>query len=366
MHEIESIPRSLNNTGKLTELHKRLKPIPVNEDSFPTEAFEFLNANKLFGLNIPKVYGGMGIGVQDGAVKLLTVLKEVGFYDLSVGRIYEGHLNAMQLIEEFGTPLQKVRYFKESLGGMLFGVWNSEFSNEGLQLMEASGGSKLKGAKVFCSGGVRVKRPIVTVATTEGKRMIVLNLDQMSLKEDHSFWTPLGMKASMSCRLDFSEMRIVKSQFLGELGDYEREPLFSGGAIRFAAVQLGGAEAAIYHTLEHLKKLDRTGNVHQTSRLGRLAILRERGNAWVQRAGKAMGNQNLDSSQLVNLANMMRIEVREICEEVLSTAELSVGLAGLMTPHPLERIHRDLSVYLKQPGPDRALEQVGKHIASHG
>ncbi len=61
----------------------------------------------------------------------------------------------------------------------------------------------------------------------------------------------------------------------------------------------------------------------------------------------------------MDFANKFRTIVRNICEEVLSLSEMCVGLLGMMQPHPLERIHRDLSVYLKQPGPDKALNSVG-------
>jgi len=32
----------------------------------------------------------------------------------------------------------------------------------------------------------------------------------------------------------------------------------------------------------------------------------------------------------------------------------------LLHPHPIERIGRDLTLYLRQPGPDAALAQVGE------
>lgn len=78
--------------------------------------------------------------------------------------------------------------------------------------------------------------------------------------------------------------------------------------------------------------------------------------------GSASDNGATAPMEFVQCANMFRLESRNICEEVLRLAELSVGLQGLMVPHPLERIHRDLSVYLKQPGPDRTLKEVGKHF----
>ena len=42
------------------------------------------------------------------------------------------------------------------------------------------------------------------------------------------------------------------------------------------------------------------------------------------------------------------------------------GMAGtpdwLLRPHPFERIHRDLTLYLRQPAPDATLVDIGKFV----
>ncbi len=48
--------------------------------------------------------------------------------------------------------------------------------------------------------------------------------------------------------------------------------------------------------------------------------------------------------------------------DVLERAHRSVGLAGFLSPHPLERLARDLATYLRQPGPDRALTSAAAHV----
>ena len=55
------------------------------------------------------------------------------------------------------------------------------------------------------------------------------------------------MRASASFKIDFSGVEVSGDDLIGAPGDYHREPYFSGGAIRFAAVQLGGAEALLDH-----------------------------------------------------------------------------------------------------------------------
>lgn len=330
------------------------------DDSFPESGIDLLKSMGLMVLNVPKEFGGYGLGHKHGNREILEALKEIGSHDLSLGRIYEGHLNALLLIDRFGSPSQKHIYFRQVLSGKLFGIWNSELPSESLKFVSEGDGYVLEGAKVFCSGASNVHRPIVTAEGPGGSRMIVLDLDEYGLEEDFTHWRPMGMKSSVSCRFDLTGINFENKQLLGHAYDYVSEPDFTAGAVRFAAVQLGGAEAAIRAALHHLKKMDRTGSTEQIARMARLAILRETGRLWLKKVGAMMDGRYENPTKTMYHANMFRTTVREICEEILNLCEMSVGLQGMMEPHPLERIHRDLSVYLKQPGPDRTLTAVGK------
>lgn len=348
---------------------KRQAGIPdryvADSDQFPLSGIELLRSMGLMAINVPLHHGGKGLGQDHGNIKILETLKTVGSYDLSLGRIYEGHLNALLLIDRFGSSDQKKEYFHQAISGSIFGIWNSEFPSEPLRFLPSKDGYELEGAKVFCSGASKIHRPIVTAEGPGGSRMIVLSMDEYDLEEDMTYWRPMGMKASVSCRFDFIGIRFEKSQILGDAYDYVSEPDFTGGAARFAAVQLGGAEAAIRATVRHLNKMDRTGAPEQIARMAQLAMLLETGNLWLQDTGKAMDGRYTDPSGFMHRSNMFRSITREICEKVLKLCEMSVGLQGMMEPHPLERIHRDLSVYLKQPGPDRTLNAVGKAFAEN-
>ena len=59
--------------------------------------------------------------------------------------------------------------------------------------------------------------------------------------------------------------------------------------------------------------------------------------------------------------NMVRTAIEQICMETIQLCERSVGTRGLLPPHPMERIIRDLSLYLRQPVFDAALANVGQY-----
>ena len=64
-------------------------------------------------------------------------LREAGAADLAWGRIYEGHVNAMQLIGRLGTPEQRTHAERDVARDVLFGVWNTEAA-DGVRARSAS------------------------------------------------------------------------------------------------------------------------------------------------------------------------------------------------------------------------------------
>ena len=67
-----------------------------------------------------------------------------------------------------------------------------------------------------------------------------------------------------------------------------------------------------------------------------------------------------DAAALVAYVHMARGAVEDACLRVMQLAERCVGARGLIAPQPLERRHRDLTIYLRQPGPDAAQAAVGR------
>ena len=63
--------------------------------------------------------------------------------------------------------------------------------------------------------------------------------------------------------------------------------------------------------------------------------------------------------QLVAYVNLARLAVEAAALDLMQLVQRSVGLQAFMRPNPIERISRDLATYLRQPGPDRALDRRG-------
>ncbi len=347
--------------------------------AFPVKEFELIAKAGLLTAPLQPELGGLGLGI-DAAVtyELLLLLKQIGCGNLAVGRVYEGHVNALQLIQTFGTPDQIETYAIDVRDRhKLFGVWNAE-AEDGVKVYPLDNGRyRLEGSKTFCSGSGFVDRPFVNGPLADGPwQMCIVPMEAVATVSDPAWWQPLGMRATASFKVNFSGVELDASSLIGQPGDYFRQPWLTTGVIRFAAVQLGGAEALFDATRHYLRALNRTDDPYQQERLGRMAIALESGNLWLRGAaelvkgyapmfGGSPDQAHDQADKLVAYANMVRTAIEQICMDVMQLCERSVGTRGLLPPYPMERIIRDLTLYLRQPVFDAALANVGQYALSY-
>jgi alkylation response protein AidB-like acyl-CoA dehydrogenase len=317
---------------------------------FPKAAFEALRRLGVTGR--PPL-------ASDEAQSLFRILAAVGRGDLSAARIFEGHLNALLLIRLFGSEAQQEQHALSASCGDLFGIWNTDVPGE----MVTLGGRILRGKKNFASGVDGINHALITAQTPQGRQLVIVSTADLEI--DRSWWHPLGMRASGSHVVNFQGTVLKDQQLIGAPDDYLKEPWFSAGAIRFAAVHVGGMHAILDVVTAHLNETGRKKNPHQQHRLGEMGISVGAGYAWLDHAAKmwsAIGT--VSDNEVIALLCAARLAIERSALDVLELAERSVGAAGMIAPHPLERLIRDLRTYLRQPNPDAALATVGAAVAN--
>lgn len=345
--------------------------------AFPVKEFELIAETGMLAAPLQPELGGLGLGIDAGVTyQMLMLLKQIGRGNLAVGRVYEGHVNALQLIQTFGTKEQIERLAGDARDRhKIFGVWNAE-AEDGVKIIPLDEGRyRLEGSKTFASGAGYVERPFVNGALPDGGwQMCMVPMDEVTTVSDPSWWQPSGMRATASYKVDFSGVEVDALALIGNPGDYYRQPWLTGGVIRFAAVQLGAAEALFNATREYLH-VGRANDPFQEARVGRMAIAIESGNLWLRGAADLVeayapifgGYPSLPNDQadkMVAYTNMVRTAIEQICMDVMQLCERSVGTRGLLPPNPMERIVRDLTLYLRQPAFDAALANVGQYALS--
>jgi alkylation response protein AidB-like acyl-CoA dehydrogenase len=210
---------------------------------------------------------------------------------------------------------------------------------------------------VLCSGAGFARRALVTArppAAPEAPPQMLLVPLAPGERADIAGWTAQGMRASATGAVDFTGLALGADVMIGGPGDYLRQPDFSAGAWRFAAVQCGGVEAVLGALHGHLRRTGRGGDPHQAARLGQAALAAETARLWVN-AAALRAEAEPAAAEAATYANLARTAVERAGLDVLELAQRSVGLAAFLRPNPLERLSRDLATYLRQPAPDRAL-----------
>ena len=288
---------------------------------------------------------------------LLRLLYRTGREDLAFGRLFEGHVDAMQIVWRYGTGEQRTRLAQSVADGAALGVWNAELAGEPLRLT----GDRLSGGKSFASGAGILSHALVTAETDGGRRLILLDLVSAPPTIDRSVWNVVGMQRSETHVVRWSDAAIPATALIGQADDYVREPWFSGGALRFAAVQAGGIAALVDRTRDHLVTSHRGNDPHQAGRLAALYGLAEAAAGAVRTA--AAGWFGEDGARLP-LVSAARAAVYKAGGRAIILAQEAVGVQALFVDHPLAATITDLSVYLRQPAPDAQRMKVGAAVAA--
>jgi alkylation response protein AidB-like acyl-CoA dehydrogenase len=292
------------------------------------------------------------------------LLRAAGAADLAWGRLYEGHVNALQLIARLGSERQRLRAQDDIACGRLFGVWNTQ-AGDGVRVDAAdSRGVTIAGRKTFASGAGRVARAIVTISWPEGPaQMAIVPMDRVSTTIDRSFWRPFGMEDSDSFAVDFTGVHLDRDDLLGAPGDYDRNPWFTAGASRFVAVQTGGIEQLVADFGAFLRRREQHGDPIQLARLGECAIAARTASLWTNACVDAWMRYDaipgdIAEAELLVTVDAARSAVERCALDVAERVERGVGARGLLETEPFARRLRDLRMYLRQPAIDATLLRV--------
>jgi len=299
-------------------------------------------------------------GDPGDAASLLTLLRllyDVGREDLPLGRLFEGHVDAVQIVTRYGNAAQQHELATAIPNGATLGVWNADLPGEPLRL----DGDRLNGGKSFASGAGLLSHALVTVDRAGGRQLVLLDLASAAPAIDRSVWRVVGMQRSETHVVRWHHAAIGADAVIGAPGDYVREPWFSGGALRFAAVQAGGIARLVDAVRDHLVAADRVADPHQAGRLAHLFALAEAAAAAVRRAAERWFED--EPARLARVA-AARAAVYAAGGEALVLAQEAVGVSSLFLDHPLATTITDLSMYLRQPGPDAQRMQVGAAVAA--
>src|SRR6186713_3189433 len=194
---------------------------------FPVALFHKLGELGLMGVLVPEEYGGSGFGYHE----YVTAIVEISKIDGSIGLSLAAHNSlCTNHILSFANESQKRQYLPKLASGQWIGAWGLTEPNTGsdagnMRTTAVKDGDHyvLNGSKNFITHGKSGDIAVVIVRTGEpgnSRGMTAFLIEKgtpgfTSGKKENK----LGMRASETAELIFSDCRVHRSQMLGLEGE---------------------------------------------------------------------------------------------------------------------------------------------------
>ncbi len=319
---------------------------------FPIKLFRKMGELGLMGVLVPEEYGGSGFGYAE----YVTAISEVARIDGSIGLSMAAH-NSLCTghILQFASEEQKQKYLPGLSSGQWIGAWGLTEPNTGsdagnMRTVAVKDGDYyvINGAKNFITHGKSGDVAVVIVRTGEvgdshGMTAFIIERGTKGFaagKKENK----LGMRASETAELIFTDCRIHKSQMIGEEGDgfVQSLKVLDGGRISIAALSLGIAQGAFDAALQYSKERHQF-NKPISSFQGisfKLADMATKVEAAKLLTFRAADLKNRGASVTLESA-MAKLYASEIAVEVANEAVQIFGGYGYTKDFPVEKFYRD-------------------------
>ncbi len=284
--------------------------------------------------------------------------------DGSVGRVLDGHFNAVERVSLLASePLRSEELEAVADGKSLLGVWGADpIPGEGEPARLADGGNSLEGVKTFCSGATGLNRALVAVRGEDGKGgpplVAYVDLHGGGVEIDTEWFTGSGMRSSESHRVEFRGARVLA--VLGERGELVREPYFSRDAVRTAVVWAGISDLAVESTLDILaaKSGGREPDDIVSLAAGVMLAAKASTERWIEAAARLADDEPESLSKGFSI--QLRQSVASSCRLIMDEAERALGSHPFAAGGPLDRAVRDLRLMLLQHRLEPQLARSGR------
>jgi alkylation response protein AidB-like acyl-CoA dehydrogenase len=291
----------------------------------------------------------------------LALVRSVARADGSVGRIFDGHLNATERLMVQAPKDVMSRELPAILAGTLrTGVWGGDpLPGEGppATVVSTDDGEVLRGVKTFCSGAGGLHRALVLARSSTGGPPLPVWIDLTDARRvevDESWYRAHGLRASVSHRVVFHDAPVLAR--FGGPGALAEQPWFGRDALRTAASWAGMADTAADSALDELSSRAERGSLEGLA-AGRIAGAHRTIELWVEAAARAM---EAGGSELPEVSVHGRVAIAQASTTLLEEAARACGSRPFARGGSLDRARRDLEVFLLQHRLDPLLARAGE------
>lgn len=334
---------------------RQIKPKMMDWDEsqeFPVQLFHQMGDLGLMGVLVPQEYGGAGFGY----LEYITAIVELSKIDGSIGLSMAAHNSlCTNHILSFGDVDQKRHYLPKLASGQWIGAWGltepntgSDAGNMRTVAVKDDDHYVINGAKNFITHGRSGNVSVVIVRTgsvgdSHGMSAFIIEKGTpgfTSGKKENK----LGMRASETAELIFSDCRVHKSQMMGKEGDgfIQAMKVLDGGRISIASLSLGIAMGAFEAALKYSKERHQFNQPISkfqgiAFKLADMATKIEAAKLLTYRAGD-LKNKGFDVNKE---SAMAKLYASEIAVEVANEGVQIFGGYGYTKDFPAEKYYRD-------------------------
>jgi alkylation response protein AidB-like acyl-CoA dehydrogenase len=230
---------------------------------FPLEVIHKLGALGYMGAIFPEEYGGAGLGYVDYAI----IIEELSRVDGSVGIIVAAHTSlCSNHIYKAGSEEQKRKYLPKLASAEWIGCWSltepeagSDAAGTRTTAVPCGDDWVLNGSKTFTTNA-HYSDVCVAMAVTDrgaaqhGISAFILEKGMPGFRAGKKE-NKLGLRASATGEVIFSNCHLAQSQLLGKKGEGFIDSLktLDGGRVSIAALSIGMAQGAYDAALRYSK-----------------------------------------------------------------------------------------------------------------
>jgi SfnB family sulfur acquisition oxidoreductase len=268
------------------------------ERRLPFAELEEFSQSGLWGISVPKEYGGAGVSY----VTLAEVTAIISAADSSLGQIPQNHFYMVEAVRLDGSEEQKRFYFGRALAGDRFG---NAFCEVGTKTaldfqtrVRADNGKLILNGKKFYSTGALFAHWIPVVAKDDEGSVVVVFVKRgtpgATVVDD---WSSFGQRTTASGTATFDNVEVSPFAVIPHQAAFERPtPMGAVAQLIHAAVDVGIARAALADTIRFVRQYTRpwidSGQAHgyedpyTIAQVGDLQVRVHAADALLERAGR--------------------------------------------------------------------------------
>ena len=328
----------------------------------PYQEVEQFSQSGLWGITVPKEYGGAGVSTE----VLAQVVHRIAAADGNFGHIPQNHYYALEVLRVGATHEQKAFFYDQVLKGKRFGNALAEIGKKDFvrrtQLLKEPDGWFVDGRKFYCTGSLFAHWiPTLTTAQDDGRLYLVFvprGAAGVTLTDD---WDGFGQRVTGSGSVEFQRVQ-VQPQWVVPFTDSFDRPTTIGpfAQIIHAALDLGIGQGAFEATLSFVREhsrpwidagvdsaaqdpllLQEVGNVHLRLRAAKALLTRAA--RFVDAAQQAPDEDSVAQASVA----VAQAKALATSASVLAGSKLFelAGTGATLSQHGLDRYWRNARVH---------------------